>query len=100
MKKIKEHAQIAYSTKQHNLQDVRIENNDKVAKPILNRILNGDCLDALSTFPDNFVDLTVFSPPYDEIKCAARYGNIQRAIPKEIVKITTPRYFSSPIISQ
>ncbi|GIK08162.1 MAG: methyltransferase [Anaerolineaceae bacterium] len=68
MKKIKEHAQIVYSAKQPNLYDVKNENSGKVARPILNEILNGDCLDALSTFPDNFVDLTVFSPPYDGIR--------------------------------
>lgn len=34
----------------------------------LNQIIQGDCLDVLSSFPDNSVDLTVFSPPYDNIR--------------------------------
>src|SRR3972149_3426998 len=30
----------------------------------LDRIIRGDCLDVLRTFPDNNVDLVVTSPPY------------------------------------
>lgn len=31
----------------------------------LNTIINGDCLDVLSHFPDNSIDLVVTSPPYN-----------------------------------
>lgn len=34
----------------------------------VNRILRADCLEALADFPEESVDLTVFSPPYDGIR--------------------------------
>jgi site-specific DNA-methyltransferase (adenine-specific) len=36
--------------------------------PKLNQIVHADCLEELSTFPDDSIDLTVFSPPYDGIR--------------------------------
>lgn len=68
MRKVKEQAQVIYSTKQHKLHSVAHENIGKAAKLNLDQIVNGDCLDVLSTFPDNVIDLTVFSPPYDGIR--------------------------------
>ncbi|GER78491.1 MAG: site-specific DNA-methyltransferase [Anaerolineae bacterium CFX3] len=68
MRKVKEQAQIAYSIKQKKLQDTARENSSQAAKLNLDQILNGDCLELLSTFPDNVIDLIVFSPPYDGIR--------------------------------
>jgi len=34
----------------------------------LDRIVEGDCISSLGAFPDECVDLTVFSPPYDGIR--------------------------------
>uniref|UniRef100_A0A7C4KYG7 Methyltransferase n=1 Tax=Bellilinea caldifistulae TaxID=360411 RepID=A0A7C4KYG7_9CHLR len=34
----------------------------------LNQILQADCLKELPTFPENSIDLSVFSPPYDDIR--------------------------------
>lgn len=34
----------------------------------LNKIYNEDCLDTMRRMPDNFVDLTVTSPPYDNLR--------------------------------
>jgi len=31
---------------------------------LVNRIFCGECLDLMAILPDNFVDLTVTSPPY------------------------------------
>lgn len=36
--------------------------------PETNRILVGDCIERLESMPPEFVDLTVFSPPYDGIR--------------------------------
>lgn len=33
-----------------------------------NKIFYGDCVEIMKTFPDNFVDLVVTSPPYDNIR--------------------------------
>ncbi len=41
---------------------------DKKINSKLNQIIRADCLEELSTFPDNSIDLTVFSPPYDGIR--------------------------------
>lgn len=34
----------------------------------LDQVIHDDCLDVLSSFSDNSIDLTVFSPPYDNIR--------------------------------
>jgi len=56
-----------------------------------NEILVGDCLTLLPDLPDESVDLTIFSPPYDGIR---RYqGNWQfesEQIGRELLRITKP----------
>jgi site-specific DNA-methyltransferase (adenine-specific) len=37
-------------------------------KDIANTIIQGDCLDVMKQMPDNCVDLTVTSPPYDNLR--------------------------------
>ena len=32
---------------------------------IVNKIHNGDCVEVMGTFPDDFVNLVVTSPPYN-----------------------------------
>lgn len=39
----------------------------------IDRIYQGDCLDVLKTFEDNSIDLTVTSPPYDNLRT---YGGV------------------------
>lgn len=34
----------------------------------LNKIYNEDCLDTLSKMPNDFIDLVVTSPPYDNLR--------------------------------
>lgn len=34
----------------------------------INQVINGDCLAELAHLPDGYIDLTVFSPPYDGIR--------------------------------
>jgi len=34
----------------------------------INKIYNEDCFNTLQRMPDNFIDLTVTSPPYDNLK--------------------------------
>ena len=34
----------------------------------LNKIYNEDCLETMAKMPDNFVDLVVTSPPYDDLR--------------------------------
>lgn len=45
-----------------------------------NRIFNEDCLETMSRMPDNFIDLTVTSPPYDDLRT---YNNHIKGMNKE-----------------
>lgn len=60
----------------------------------INKIYNCDCIDGLKQLPDNSVDLTVTSPPYDNLRS---YGNtlewsfeIFKPIAKELYRVTKP----------
>jgi DNA modification methylase len=44
------------------------QRDERVPTPGLNRIVVGDCLPLLAAMPEEFVHLTVFSPPYDGIR--------------------------------
>lgn len=59
----------------------------------LNRIYNEDCLEGMKRIPDGFVDLTVTSPPYDNLR--TYNGNINQwtfekfqAIAQELYRVT------------
>ena len=59
----------------------------------LNKIYNEDCLEGMKRIPDGFVDLTVTSPPYDNLR--TYNGNIEQwsfekfqAIAKELYRVT------------
>ena len=59
----------------------------------LNRIYNEDCLEGMKRIPDGSVDLTVTSPPYDNLR--TYNGNIKQwsfekfqAIAKELYRVT------------
>ena len=34
----------------------------------INKIYNEDCLETMARMKDNFIDLTVTSPPYDNLR--------------------------------
>ena len=59
----------------------------------LNRIYNEDCLEGMKRIPDNTIDLTVTSPPYDNLR--TYNGNITQwsfekfqDIAKELYRVT------------
>lgn len=47
-----------------------------------------DCLDGLRNLPDNFVDLTVTSPPYDNLRTYNGYTFDFESIAKELYRVT------------
>jgi DNA modification methylase len=64
-----------------------------VKKVKLNHIYQGDCVDVMRTFPEGVIDLTVTSPPYDNLR--TYNGNIKhwsfekfKAIAKELYRVT------------
>src|SRR3990167_1472898 len=54
----------------------------------LNKIYNENCLDTMARMPDNFVDLVVTSPPYDNLRDYKGYTFDFESIAKELYRIT------------
>lgn len=54
----------------------------------LNKVYNEDCLDTMARMPDNFVDLTVTSPPYDNLRDYKGYEFDFESIAKELYRVT------------
>ena len=55
----------------------------------INRIYNEHCLETMSRMPDNFVDLTITSPPYDNMRNYKGHGfnDFEKIVP-ELLRIT------------
>jgi DNA modification methylase len=54
----------------------------------INKIYNENCLDTMAKMPDNFIDLTVTSPPYDNLRDYKGYSFDFESIAKELFRIT------------
>lgn len=54
----------------------------------LNQIYNESCLDTMNKMPDNFVDLVVTSPPYDDLRTYNGYTFDFESIARELYRIT------------
>jgi len=54
----------------------------------LNKIYNESNLDTMSRMPDNFIDLTVTSPPYDNLRDYKGYSFPFENIAKELYRVT------------
>jgi site-specific DNA-methyltransferase (adenine-specific) len=54
----------------------------------MNKIIQGDCLEVMKTFDDNYIDLTVTSPPYDNLRDYKGYSFNFEGIAKELYRIT------------
>lgn len=52
------------------------------------RIHNENCLDTMLRMPDNFIDLTVTSPPYDDLRTYNGYSFNFEDIAKELYRVT------------
>lgn len=59
---------------------------------LTNTILNTDCLEGMKLLPDNCIDLTVTSPPYDDIRtCFAPLPMPKfEQVASELLRITKP----------
>lgn len=49
---------------------------------------NEDCLDTMAKMPDNFIDLTVTSPPYDNLRKYNGYSFDFESVAKELYRVT------------
>ena len=54
----------------------------------INKIYNENCIDTMSRMPDNFIDLTVTSPPYDNLRDYNGYSFDFESIAKELFRVT------------
>jgi site-specific DNA-methyltransferase (adenine-specific) len=54
----------------------------------VNKIYNENCLDTMARMPDGFVDLTVTSPPYDNLRKYNGYSFDFEAVAKELFRVT------------
>lgn len=55
---------------------------------MINTIQNESCLDTMSRMPDNFIDLTVTSPPYDNLRKYNGYSFDFEPIARELYRVT------------
>ena len=53
-----------------------------------NKIITGNCLDVMKSFKDKCVDLTVTSPPYDDLRNYNGYTFDFENIAKELYRVT------------
>ena len=54
----------------------------------INKIYNENCLDTMRRMSDNFIDLTVTSPPYDNLRTYNGYSFDFQGIAKELYRVT------------
>lgn len=55
----------------------------------LNHIYNENCLNSMAKMPDNFVDMTITSPPYDDMRSySGNTFNEFESIAKELYRVT------------
>ncbi len=55
---------------------------------MINKIHNESNLDTMANMPDNFIDLTVTSPPYDNLRNYKGYSFDFESIAKELYRVT------------
>lgn len=55
---------------------------------MINEIFNENCLDTMARMNDNFIDLTVTSPPYDDLRDYNGYSYEFEKIAKELYRVT------------
>jgi site-specific DNA-methyltransferase (adenine-specific) len=56
----------------------------------INEIYNENCLDTMAKMPDELIDLTITSPPYDNMRDYNGYSFDFKPIAKELFRVTKP----------
>ena len=54
----------------------------------INKIYNEDCLETMAKMPDNYIDLTITSPPYDNLRTYNGYSFEFQSIAKKLYRVT------------
>ena len=55
---------------------------------VQNKVIHGDCLEVMPTLPDNYIDLTVTSPPYDNLRDYNGYTFNFEGIANQLYRVT------------
>ena len=55
-----------------------------------NQVLHGDCTKLMQEFPDECIDLTVTSPPYDKLREYGGHGFEPEPVIEQLWRITKP----------
>lgn len=55
---------------------------------LINKIINGECVELMKQLPENYIDLTVTSPPYDDLRNYKGYSFDFENTAKELYRIT------------
>lgn len=55
---------------------------------MINTIVHGDCKEVMETMPDNYIDLTVTSPPYDNLRTYKGFTFDFEGIAQELYRVT------------
>ena len=63
-------------------------NREALEIEFYNKIFNEDCLETMKRMPDNFIDLTVTSPPYDNLREYNGYSFDFESVARELFRVT------------
>ena len=61
---------------------------ENIQNNMINTIFNENCLETMKRMPDNYIDLTVTSPPYDNLRTYNWYSWDFEWIAKELFRVT------------
>ena len=67
---------------------VRLDCRDKEEGVEINRIYNENCIETMARMPDGLIDLTVTSPPYDNLRTYQGYEFDFEPIARELYRVT------------
>jgi DNA modification methylase len=56
----------------------------------INSIYNENCLDTMAKMPDDFVDMVITSPPYDDLRVYQGYHFDYEPIVKQLYRVLKP----------
>ncbi len=60
----------------------------KTISDFLNKIINSDCVEIMKSIPNSCIDLTITSPPYDNLRAYNEYSFNFEDIAKQLYRIT------------
>src|SRR5699024_3302328 len=68
--------------------DIKMKGDDNLTNELINEIIQGDCLEVMKRIPNDYVDLTVTSPPYDNLRTYNGFDWDFEGIAEDLYRIT------------